>query len=211
MHPLRIQTSEAEATKMNVERLQALNDEIDRLLKVNFIPKTLYPDWLTNAVLLKKNGKWRVCVDFTDLSRVCPKDSFLLPSINQIIDTTTGHELLSFMDAYSGYNQIKMHPTDEDKTAFTTVCAIYYYKIMPFGKNAEATFQRMVNKVFKVLIGNTMEVYVDDMLVKSLDPSNHIKHLEEAFSLLRKFNVKLNTEKCTFKVAFGKFLGYLVT
>ena len=123
-----------------------------------------------------------------------------------------GYELLSFMDAYSGYNQIKMHPTDEDKTAFTTGRAIYCNKVMPFGlKKAEATFQRMVNKLFKELIGNTMEVYVDDMLLKSLDRSDHVKHLEEAFALLRKFNVKINPEKCAFGVASGKFLGYLVT
>ena len=94
-----------------------------------------------------------------------------------MVDVTAGHELLSFMDAYSGYEQIKMHPTDEDKSAFTTGRAIYCYKVMSFGlKNARATFQRMVNKVFKKL-WNTLEVYIDDMLVKSLDRSDHVKHL----------------------------------
>ena len=90
-----------------------------------FIRETIYPDWLTNPVLVKKkNEKWRVCIDFTDLNMVCPKDSFLLPGIDQIVDATAGHELFSFMDAYSGYNQIRIQ-SDKDKTAFTTGHAIY--------------------------------------------------------------------------------------
>jgi hypothetical protein len=116
------------------------------------------------------------------------------------------------MDTYSGYNQIKMYPPDEDKMAFLTDRGTYCYKVMPFGlKNAGATFQCMVNHVFKDLIGKTMEVYVDDMLVKSSQRMEHIQHLEEAFSLLRKYKIRLNPEKCTFGVASGKFLGYLVT
>jgi len=88
------------------------------------------------------------------------------------------------MDAYSGYNQFKIHPKDEGKTAFTTGCAIYCYKVIPFGlKNIRATFQRMVNEVFKELIRNIMEVYIDDMLMKSLDRATHVKHLEEVFEI----------------------------
>ena len=97
---------------------------------------------LANPVLVKKNGKWRVCIDFTDLNKACPKESFPLPSIDQIVKATAGQELLNLMDAYSRYNQIKMHPIDEDKTAFTTGFVIYSYKVMPFGlKNVGATFQ----------------------------------------------------------------------
>ena len=103
------------------------------------------------------------------------------------------HQLLSFMDVYSGYNQMKTYPPNEDKSAFTTGRSIYRYRVMTFGlKNVGATFQRMVNEVFKELIGFTMEVYVDDMLVKTLECSDHIQHLEEAFALLWKYNVKLN-------------------
>ena len=128
--------------KINAERLQALNVEIDRLLKADFIRETLYPDWLANPILVKKNGKWRVSID-----------SFSLPNIDQMVDAIASHELPSFMYAYLGYNQIKMHPTDENKTAFTTDCAIYCYKVMPFNqKNVRSTFQPMVNKVFKELI-----------------------------------------------------------
>ncbi|KAL5548398.1 hypothetical protein UlMin_003629 [Ulmus minor] len=91
----------------NAERYMAINTEVDKLLKAEFIEEANYPDWIANVVLVKKaNGNWRVCVDFTDLNRACPKDSFPLPRIDQLVDATTGHELLSFMDAYSGYNQI---------------------------------------------------------------------------------------------------------
>ena len=116
------------------------------------------------------------------------------------------------MDAYSIYNQIRMHPPDEDKTTFTIGRGIYCYKVMLFGlKNAGITFQRMVNKIFKDFIGDTMEVYVDDMLVKSVQCTEHLQHLDKVFNLLRQYKVKLNLEKCTFGVASRKFLGYLVT
>ncbi|KAL5541776.1 hypothetical protein UlMin_009486 [Ulmus minor] len=97
----------------NAERYMAINTEVDKLLKAGFIEEANYPDWIANVVLVKKaNGSWRVCVDFTDLNRACPKDSFPLPRIDQLVDATAGHELLSFMDAYFGYNQIRMHEED---------------------------------------------------------------------------------------------------
>ena len=127
---------------MDVERYQALKEEVDKLLKSGFIREAFYPNWLANPVLVKKaNGKWRTCIDFTDLNKACPKDSFPLPRIDQLVDSTAGHELLSFMDAYSGYNQIPMHPPDEDHTSFITDRGLYCYKVMPFGlKNAGATY-----------------------------------------------------------------------
>ena len=154
--------------RMNEEWSPAISDEDDRLLQADFIRETFYPDWLSNSILMKTNGKWVVCIDFTNLNKACPKDSFPLPRIDQLIEAMTGHEFFSFMDAYFGFNQIKMHSPDEDKTAFTTNREIYCYKVIPFRlKNFGATFHRMVDKVFKDMIGRTMEVYVDDMLVKS--------------------------------------------
>ncbi|XP_024046441.1 uncharacterized protein LOC112100831 [Citrus clementina] len=160
----------------------------------------------------KTNGKWRMCVDFTDLNKVCPKDSFPLPKIDQLVDSTAGHGLLSFMDAFSGYNQIPMYEQDEESTAFITNHGLFCYRVMPFGlKNAGATYQRLVNKVFKPLIGKTIEVYMDDMITKSKIPMKHVRHLEETFGLLRKYKMKLNPEKCAFGVESGKFLGFMVS
>ena len=122
-------------------------------------------------VVKKKNGKWRVCVDFTSLNKACPKDSFPLPKIDQLVDATSGHGRMSFLDAYRRYHQIVMHPSDEEKTAFITPNGLYYYRVMPFGlKNARATYQRLVTKMFRHLIGGTVEVYIDDMVMKTKEP-----------------------------------------
>ncbi|KAK0601176.1 hypothetical protein LWI29_021919 [Acer saccharum] len=159
----------------------------------------------------KEENQWRMCVDFTDLNKACPKDSFPLLRIDQLVDTTAGHETLSFMDAYSGYNQIKMHKPDEEKTAFTTDQGLYCYTVMPFGlKNAGATYQRLVNKMFARQIGRNMEVYVDDMLTKSITADKHIDDLRETFDVLTRYGMKLNPAKCVFGVPSGRFLGYQV-
>ena len=116
------------------------------------------------------------------------------------------------MDTFSGYNQIMMNPEDRKITAFITDRRTYCNKVMPFGlKNAGATYQRLVNRMFSEQLGKTMEVYIDDMLIKSLHKQDHIAHLEECFARLNLHNVKLNPAKCRFAVASGEFLGYLVT
>ena len=164
-------------------RQKAINEEVGKLLQAGAIREEEYLEWLANVVLVKKvNGKWRLCIDFTDINKACPKDNFPLPRIDLIVDTTTGHELLSFMDAFSGYNQINMDPDDQEKTSFVTAQGTYCYRVMPFGlKNAGATYQKLVNRMFQKQIGTTMEVYIDDMLVKSTTAELHIAHLSEAF------------------------------
>ena len=105
--------------KLNVVINKAVSEEMDKLLANGSIRELKYPQWVANVVMVKrKNEKWRICVDFTDLNRACPKDSFPLSHIDQLIDTTAGHELLSFFDAYSGYNQILMEEEDQEKTTF---------------------------------------------------------------------------------------------
>ena len=128
-----------------------------------------------------------------------------------MVDATAGHELLSFMDAFSSYNQISMDPDDQEKTLFVTGQGTYCYRVMPFGlKNAGATYKRLVNRMFQKQIGTSMEVYIDDMLVKSTTTELHIDHLAEAFQILKKCNMKLNPTKCTFGVSAEKFLGFIV-
>ena len=175
---------------MDPKRYVALKEEVDKLKTNGFIRDALYPEWVSNLVLVRKpNGKWRTCVDYSDLNKACPKDSFPLPRIDQLVDSTAGHELLSFMDAYSGYNQIPMHLANQEHTSFVTNMGLYYYKVMPFGlKNAGATYQRLVNRMFANQIGKTMEVYMDDMLVKSRFSTDHIRDLESMFNILREIH-----------------------
>jgi len=195
------------------ERNQAIVEEVEKLLKAGFIREVDYPEWLSNVVLVKKsNGKWRMCVDFTDLNKACPKDSFPLPRIDLSVDSTFEHELLSFMDAFSRYNQIYMEETDQEKTAFITDRGLYCYKMMPFDlKNAGATYQRLVNRMFRSQIGRNVEVYVDDMPVKSIRATKHIEDLRETFQTLKKYKMKLNPMKCAFRVSLGKILGFMVS
>ena len=194
------------------ERQKVINEEVDKLLQAGAIRKVEYLEWLANVVLVKKaNDNWRLCIDFTDVNRACPKDSFPLPPIDVIVDATAGHELLSFMDAFSSYNQISTDPDDQEKTSFLIGQGNYCYRVMPFGlKNAGATYQRLVNRMFQKQIGTTMEVYIDDMLVKSTTAELHIAHLSEAFQILREYNMKLNPAKCAFGLSAGKFLGFIV-
>ena len=191
------------------ERQEAIKQEVDKLLEAGFIEEIQFPEWLANPMMVKKaNGKWRMCIDFTDLNDACPKDCFPLPRIGMLIDATAGNEMLSFMDGFSGYNPIKMHKGDIPKVSFVTDFGLFCYLVMAFGlKNAGATYQRLVNKIFVHLIGKTMEVYVDDMLVKSLDKADHVKHLREAFEVLRHHKMMLNPAKCAFGVGSGNFFG----
>ena len=121
----------------------------------------------------------------TDLNEACPKDSFPLPWIDQIVEATTRHDILSILDAFSGHHHIPMYPPNTKKTAFITPHGLYYYNVMSFSlKNAGATYERMVTKVFQPLIGKSMELYIDDMLVKSKERPNHTMHLQDTFNLL---------------------------
>ena len=149
------------------------------MLEAGFIREVDYLDWLANVIVVpKKEGKWRVCVDYTNLNNACTKDSFPLPRIDQIVDSTVGQEMLSFLDAFSEYHQIPMFPADVEKTAFIIPHGLYCYKVMPFGlKNAGATYQRLMTKIFKPLIGRSIEVYIDDIVVKSKTRKEHVLHL----------------------------------
>jgi Reverse transcriptase (RNA-dependent DNA polymerase) len=199
--------------RLGPERQATVKEEVSKLLKVGFIREIKCPKWIANTILVKKsNGSWRMCVDYTDLNKACSKDSFPLPSIDQLVDSTAGFRCLSFMDGFSGYNQIKMLQTDEHKTTFVTDQGLYYYKVMPFGlKNIWATYQRMVNKVFHKQLGRNMKAYIDDMVVKIPSAVDHLVDLEEAFSVMMTMNMKLNPTKSLFRLSGEKFFGFIVS
>ena len=150
--------------------------------------------WIANVVPVPKNdGKVRMCVDFRDLNKACPKDDFPHPHIDFLVDITTGNALMSFKDGFSRYNQIKMALKDMTKTTFTSKCGIYCYTIMPFGlKNASATFQRMAIALLHDMMPDEVEVYVNDMIVKSKDRGEHFTGLNKFFKRVIKYRLRLN-------------------
>ena len=153
-----------------------------------------------------------MCVDFIDLNKACSKDPFPMPRIDQLVDATVGHPRMSFLDTFQGYHQIPLTLDDQEKTAFITPIGNYHYKVMPFGlKNAGSTYQQMMTKMFEPQLGRSIEVYIDDMVVKSKVVSKHVGDLTNIFEIMRKHNLRLNASKCSFGVGLGKFLGYMVT
>ena len=147
----------------------------------------------------KKDGKVRMCVDYRELNRASPNDNFPLPYIDTLVDNTTKHSLFSFMDRFSSYNQIKMALEDMEKTTFLTMWETFCHKVMPFGlKNAGATYQRAIVTLFHDMMHKEIKVYVDDMIAKSQGEEDHVVNLRKLFERLRKFQLKLNSVKCTF-------------
>lgn len=199
--------------QFGTEKDKIIKEEVGRLLKANHIEEVKFPERLSNAVMVAKgNGSWRMCIDFHDLNKAYPKDYYPLPRIDQLMDSRSGCELLSTMDAYQGYHQVWLCPDDVRKASFVVSCGTYGYVKMPFGlKNAGATYHRMVDLVFREQIGRNMEVCVDDMLVKSFKVVDHAIDLEEVFRVIRAYRILLNPTMCAFGVQSGKFLGYMVT
>ena len=156
----------------------------------------------------KKTRKWRVCVDFTELNRACPKDLFPMSRIDQLVDVMVGHPRMSFLDAFQGYHQIPLALDDQEKTAFVTPVGNYHYKVMPFGlKNAGSTYQRMMTKMFEPQLGKNVEVYIDDIVVKSKLVSEQVTDLTSIFEILREHKLRLNTSKFFFEWVQESFWG----
>jgi hypothetical protein len=154
---------------MSNDKAEGARNEVKRLLSARVIREVTYPEWLANTVMVKKaNGKWRMCIDFTDLNKACSKDEFSLPRIDSLIDAVATWELMSLLDYYSGYHQIWMNMEDEPKTSFITPSGTYRYLLMLEGlKNAGGSFSRMTSKVLNSQIGRNVLTYVDDIIVKS--------------------------------------------
>ncbi|XP_073049611.1 uncharacterized protein [Primulina eburnea] len=169
------------------EKDVVIKKEVRELLNAGHIREVQFPTWLSNVVLVPKiSGKWRMCVDFRDLNKACPKDCYHLPRIDQLVDSTAGHQYLCMLDAYQGYHQIPLAVEDQDKVSFITSEGTFCYVVMPFGlKNAGATYQRLMDRVFSEQVGRNVEVYVDDIMVKSKDSSQLVPDLVETFATLK--------------------------
>jgi hypothetical protein len=199
--------------KMSDDKAEGAQNEVKRLLSAGVIREVTYPEWLANTVMVnKENGKWRMCIDFTDLNKACPKDEFPLPRIVSLVDAAATSELMSLLECYSGYHQIWMKKEDEPKTSFMTPSGTCCYLQMPEGlKNAGGSFSRMTAIVLHSQIGRNVLTYVDDIIVKSTKQENHVADLQETFANFRQAGLKLNLEKCVFGLKKGKFFGCLVS
>jgi hypothetical protein len=185
------------------------------LLNAKFIRPCRYAGWISNIVPVEKKGtkKLRVCIDFRDLNKATPKDEYPMPIADFLINSASGHSILSFFDGNAGYNQIFMAEEDISKTTF--ICpgfvGLFEWVVMTFGlKNAGATYQRAMNLIFHDLLGNIVEVYIDDIVVKSASLNSHLADLRLAFEKMCRSGLKMNPLKCAFGVSAGKFLSFIV-
>ena len=160
----------------------------------------------------KKDGRVRVCIDYRNLNVACPKDDFPLPHIDLLVDNTARFEMPSFMDGFSGYNQIKLAEEYQEKTSFITPWGTYCYVVMPFGlKNAGATYQRAMMAIFHDMMHDCLEVYLDDILVKSKTREGHFEAQGRVLSRARQYQLKMNSKKCVFGVTAEKLLGFIIS
>nr|GFB18460.1 reverse transcriptase domain-containing protein [Tanacetum cinerariifolium] len=176
------------------KRTRAIQAEVQKLVYARIMREVYYHDWLSNPGMVKKHDdSWRMCVDFTDLNKACPQDCYPLSKIDWKVESLCGYPFKCFLDAYKGYHQIQMAEADEEKTTFHTGQGVYCYTKMPFGlKNAGATYQRLMDKAFESQVGRNIEVYVDDLVVKSYIEAETMRDIKETFRTLRKVNMKLN-------------------
>ncbi|KAI8550362.1 hypothetical protein RHMOL_Rhmol06G0099900 [Rhododendron molle] len=194
--------------RMRPDWVLKIKEEVTKQIDARFLMVTEYPQWVANIVpVAKKDGKIRVCVDFRDLNKTSPKDDFPLPHIDVLVDNTAGHTLLSFMDGFSGYNQILMAPKDWEKTTFVTEWETYCYRVMPFGmKNAGSTYQRAAMALLHDMIHKEVEVYIDDMIVKAKEREGHLPALRKFFERIRRYKMRLNPASVHWKSLRGKCL-----
>jgi hypothetical protein len=193
--------------RFNSKILDDIKKEIERLFEAKFIRSCRYAEWILNIVpVYKKNGKMRVCIDFRDLNKATPMDGYLMLMADLLVDAAAGHKVISFMDGNAGYNKIFMAAEDVAKTAFICPGAIglFEWVVMTFGlKNAGATYQRAMNFIFHKLIGMIVEIYIDDVIIKSRGYAEHLTNLRETLECTKKYGLKMNPNKCAFRVSAG--------
>ncbi|KAA3487232.1 RNA-directed DNA polymerase (Reverse transcriptase), Ribonuclease H-like protein [Gossypium australe] len=194
-----------EEYKLVQQKLRKMRPDI--LLKIKEEVKKTIRRWFPTSERWESTNVCRL----QGFNKASPKDNFSLPYIDTLVDNTAGYSLFSFIDGFSGYNQIKMHPKDMEKTTFVTMWGTFCNKVMSFRlKNAGATYQRAMVTLFHDMMHKGIEVYVNDMITKSLTKKEHVQVLRKLFLRLRKFQLKLNLAKCTFRAMSGKLLGFVV-
>jgi ribonuclease HI len=199
--------------QINPKLAPLVQQELQKMLEAGIIAQTRHSSWCSNLVVArKKNGKIRICIDFRNLNRSCTKDNYPLPKMETLLQRVTRSGMISMLDGFSGYNQIRLKAEDRHKTTFTTPWGTFEYLRMPFGlSNAGATLQRAMDYAFRGLIGKLIEIYQDDLTVFSKDGKTHINHLRQVLDKCREFGISLNPAKSVFGVTEGKLLGHIIS
>jgi hypothetical protein len=203
------------AQNFNPEVIVKVKDEVEWLLKAGFIQPCGYAEWVSNIVPVEKKGigKIRVCIDFRNLSRAMPKDEYPMPIAGILVNNASGHRMISFLDNNAGYNQVFMAKEDVHKTVFRCprFVGLFEWVVMTFGlKNTGTTYQRAMNLIFHDLLGVFLQVYIDNVVVKSVGFQEHMADLHVSLERIRKYDLKMNPPKCAFSVLAGRFLGFIV-
>jgi hypothetical protein len=190
--------------RMNHKYSLMVKEEIDKLLECGFIYPVPYSEWVSPIIVVpKKNGKLRICVDFRKLNNVTQKDYFPLPFTDAILDGVAGHDCYSFLDGFSGYNQVTIAHACRAYTTFTTDWGTYAYNVMPFGLcNAPATFQRVMTTAFQKYLRKFIEIFLDDFCVFSTC-QHHAECLKQCFKQCREYGISINAAKSKFLVPCG--------
>jgi hypothetical protein len=199
--------------RMNPNLREILKEELQKLLNAGFIYPISDSEWVSPLVIVpKKNGKWRVCVDYRALNKATQKDHFPLPFIDQVLDNLSGKKFFSFLDGFSGYNQIKIAPQDQDKTTFTSPWGTFSYRVLPFGLcNAPTTFQRAVLGIFFDILNDSMEIFMDDFTPYGVSFQEALENLEKVLKRCIQAQLSLSTEKCHMMMTEGIVLGHFIS
>jgi hypothetical protein len=193
-------------------KVAAIKLEVEKLLKAGFVYPVALTEWVSNPVPIdKKGGSIRVCVDYRDINKACPKDNFPTPFVDQIVDDCADSEIFSLMDGFSGYNQINIVPEDQHKTDFICPWGTFAYRKLPFSlKNAGAMFQHAMSYAFHD-IKHIVQPYLDNLSAHSLRRVDHPTHLRAIFVRCRFYRIRLNPHKCVFCVESDHLLGFIVS
>jgi hypothetical protein len=193
--------------------LREIIEELQKLLNARFIYPISNSEWVSPLVIVpKKNRKWRVCVDYRALNKATQKDHFSLPFIDQVLDSLSGKKFFSFLDGFSGYNQIKIAPQDQDKTTFTSPWGTFAYRVLPFGlRNAPATFQRAIIGIFSYMINDSMEIFMHDFTPYGVSFEESLQKLEKVLKHCIQAHLSLSTEKCHMMMSEGVVLGHFIS